>query len=92
MTGNRHGKYRTISVHKLRRRARAERNRIQRTLAAADRSWPQRRSSVGTRTADTERAAYLHHHHLPAWVQGVHVAKAGPFQHQVIITEWRDRP
>lgn len=72
-------KTKVISVHFLRRRARAIERELQRDL--------DNRQGIGWRDvrADLEAAG------VPPWANGVRVEKAGPFQWAVVATSDRGR-
>lgn len=102
MSSPHHQRSKTVSVHKLRRRARKARNAIQAKLdyveniedAVRERMpMPEndREAKAQIRGLERSRATTLDLHGLPPWTAGVHVEKAGRFQWSVVVTSWRDR-
>lgn len=89
-------RYHTVSVHPFRRTARQARNRIQAKIDTVDRIDGMVRagderfelSEYGLKIAREQALRQLD---LPGWVRGVHVAKAGRLQWEVVVTSWRDR-
>ena len=98
MSSPHHQRSKTVSVHKLRRRARRARNVIQAKLDYIDHAEEIVRERIPgpplpaqERGISRARATTLDLHSLPAWARGVHVEKAGRFQWAVVVTSWRDR-